>query len=99
MSRLAADDMARETATVTGHKRATKRTEKRGFIRPVVRSDAVYWATDIQDAFGVQPVTFADWKRQGLQPYSTPAGDLMIGAEVIEFLQKHRKKTLRQRNG
>lgn len=99
MSRPNIDELARQTKTAAGTNRPGKRTDRRGFIRPVLEANRLYWATDVQDAFGVQPVTFADWKRQGLEVYFTPAGDLVTGEAVIEYLRKHRVKSTRSRVG
>lgn len=99
MSRATADEIARQTATVSGVTGSSKRVAKRAALRPLVRQGALYWATEVQDACGVAPVAFAEWKRLGLTTYYTPAGDLVRGEDVIEFMQKHRVKPVRHRGG
>lgn len=101
MNRQSIADIARGTKTYRAlhdGKPQPPRAKRRGPMEPLLVADGLYLAVDVQESFGLSVTSFAQWKLDGLETYSVPAGDLVTGAGVIEFLKSHRKKRIRGRD-
>ena len=97
MSRPNVEEIARGTETAKGSKAALDRDVKPR-PRAIVECGKLYPAAEIQAALGASDTTFADWKRNGLETVSFPAGDMITGDAVIEFARTKRLK-IRQPRG